>query len=187
MKRLPLLPMVLTTTALVLAATLVYQIAAPPVEYAVPHAPRRDISPTSLPEPFIAPPLSEFTEIEKRPLFVAERRPFKEESKIAEAPPAPRAPPGLTLVGVIVDGKRRIAIARMGGRSVSLRMGSSIEGWSVVAMEADRIALKSDEETHEIRLPKAVATAPAQAGPGTQPLRTPPPPGYAPGQVPGRP
>src|SRR5262245_8662130 len=115
-----LLPAMLSALALMLAGTLVYQLVAPNAEYETPPFPARDRVPVvSLPEPFATPPLAGFREIDERPLFVPERRPFRE--AVAEAPPpAPRKPPEVTLVGVILDGKHRVAIAKVGGKSVTL-------------------------------------------------------------------
>lgn len=182
------LPLILTALASVLAATLVYLLAAPAAEYDVSPMPKRAAVPAlSLPEPFVPPPLAEVADIEERPLFVPERRPFREQ--VEAPPPEPRRRPEATLVGVILDGKRRIAIAKIGGKSVHLVPGANVEGWSVVAIEADRVAFKADEDSYEIRLPKPIAAPPAQPRPATppRPPRMPPPPGYAPRQEPGRP
>ncbi len=189
MRRASLLPTTLIALASMLAATLVYQLTAPAGEYEIPPTPRRaPVLSVSLPAPFTPPGIAQFAEIDERPLFVSERRPFKEEREAP--PPEPRKPPSATLVGVILDGNRKIAIAKVGGRSVNLVPGAIIEGWSVVSIETDRVAFKVGDERYELRLPKPVVAPPTQprtAAAPPRPPRMPPPPGFAPGQIPGRP
>jgi hypothetical protein len=166
----------------VLAVTLGYLLAAPNAEYDVPAVRRAALPTVSLPAPFVPPPLAEFGVIDERPLFVADRRPFREP---VDAPP-PRArprPPDATLVGIILDGGRKVAIARAGGKAITLIPGAELNGWKVVSIESDRIALKAEDEVHEIKLPKPVARPSVQA----RVPRPTPPPGFAPGQTPGAP
>jgi len=177
---------VLSGIAAILAGTLVHELAAPLAPYEVPHAATRAVVPARQPvKAFTAPALTEFAEIDERPLLLPERKPIKVPE--AKAAPVQRQPPNVTLVGIILDGKRRVAIAKVAGaQSVNLVPGQTIDGWQVVAIEADGVALTADEQNYKIKLQRPQTGQPAGAAIPAQPVRMPAPPGYAPGQVPGR-
>jgi hypothetical protein len=178
-------PTVLGTVAVILMSSIVFLLAAPTPEYEAPTSGDRVAVPVvSVPDPFAPPPITQFSEVDDRPLFVPERRFVKEVA--VEAPPAPpRARPNATLVGIIIDGERKIAVAKIGAKSIHLVPGATIDGWTVVAIEADRVAVEADDENYYIGLPNPVPnTSTPRPPPGSL---LPKPPGFAPGQIPGRP
>jgi len=177
---------VLWGVAAMLAGTLVYQLAAPLAPYEVAQTGMRAALPArQRVKAFTVPALTEFAEIDERPLLLPARKPIKVPE--AKAAPVQRQPPNVTLVGIILDGKRRIAIAKMGGaQSVNLVPGQMIDGWQVVAIESDGVALTADEQNYKIKLQRPQAGQPVGVPVPAQPARMPTPPGYAPGQVPGR-
>jgi hypothetical protein len=75
----------------------------------------------------------------------------------------------MTLVGVLIAGKLRIAIAKMQGAPAAMNLvpGQNVDGWQVKSIGPEGMELGADSETIEIRLQ---AGAPAQA-----PGRAPPP------------
>jgi hypothetical protein len=95
-----------------------------------------------------------------RPLFTPSRRPPPvfappQEATALAPPPAPPATPDYTLVGVIRDGDRAIALlrSRSDGRNLRVEAGDTVRGWEVAAVEARSVRLKrSDGAAHELRL-----------------------------------
>jgi hypothetical protein len=89
-------------------------------------------------------------EVLARPLFAPGRHPPApppEETKDAEAPP-PKTPPVLTgrLTGMVL-GPDQLKVAfftRESEPSLSVKEGDVIDGWTVAAIEADRVVLTSE-------------------------------------------
>jgi hypothetical protein len=67
----------------------------------------------------------------------------------------------MSLVGVILDGERKLALIKspQAPLAVGLGVGGTIEGWQVTRVEADRVALRAGGPEQELRLSdnKAVA------------------------------
>lgn len=100
-----------------------------------------------------------FAVIERRPLFAANRRPPEDE---APAPGDGSAPlsslEGLVLTGIIGIGGERIAIVEpevstaQGEEPRVLRAGDVLRGWTVEAIEADRIFVANGTARRELEL-----------------------------------
>lgn len=96
----------------------------------------------------------------ERPLFTPTRRPSpKPAPREAEAryvpPPAQPSTPDYTLLGIIRDGDRAIALlrGRSGGRNLRVEAGDMIGGWEIAAVDTVSVRLKRrDGAAHELRL-----------------------------------
>lgn len=113
----------------------------------------------SEPGPYQPPGETAFEVIENRPLFAPDRRPPEAGSPAAANSPAtPAALDGLVLTGIIGAGEDRIAIVepagppRPGAESLSLRVGGELRGWTVEAIEADRILLVTGTQKYYMTL-----------------------------------
>lgn len=161
MKRWPLSS---TQTMLVMAAIglsggIAYERVAPPshreisVPVASPKPPAR-----RPPTPFIAPPLSNFDDIDHRPIFSPNRKPVEEARATAPPPLA-----SLVLIGVILDKTDRIAVLRTQASpiAVNARLGQRVEGWTITGIESDRIKMEAGGVKEEVRL------HPGRGEPGT--------------------
>ena len=151
----------LAASSAILAVTLIYEISAPIERYEVPRVTPSPLAASPAVTPFQPPALLEFSEIDERPIFNPSRTPFKiPEAKVVEAP---RPPPSLTLVGVIVTRSGRIAITRAQGATASVNLipGQLIDGWEVAAIETDHVTLRSNASTFEIKLQSPSAGQPS--------------------------
>ena len=108
--------------------------------------------------------------IDARPVFDPSRQPV---AAPADANAKSQAPtlPSLTLVGVIIDGATRLALIRTSptGFAMSYAVGTSLGGWQIAEIEADRIVLRAaGAADQEIRLSGSGQAAPQaqQAGDG---------------------
>lgn len=108
----------------------------------------------------------EFGVITERPLFHANRQPWtppppEPRQTIATAPPpAPPAPPrqpfgNYVLIGTMTSGTERIALLRPpnGSRTVILREGQSVDGWTLRSVSEDRARFESGSSVHELAIP----------------------------------
>lgn len=164
-----------------LFAGCLYALLAPASAYPVPAV---RLPPLSAPPPpptaFAAPPPNAFAAIGDRPLFDAERKKYVPPPKPDEAKQAPPPPPNLSLVGVIIDSDKRLAMVKAsdGMLASSIAVGANIGGWQVAAIEPDRIVLTAGTAQDEIRLdankapPQTAAQAMSPAG-GTMPQQIP--------------
>lgn len=163
--RVPVLSRVTITSGLVLVlgATLVYQILAPIPEYEIPRTAPRPVSfPALARQQFLPPQFAEFSEIDEHPLFVPGRLPIRTRASLERSQ---RVPPQLTLIGIILDASRKIAILKpSGAATVYLTPGETFQGWHVAAIEPDFVEMESGGETFKARLPRP-----------TPPSATPPP------------
>jgi hypothetical protein len=132
-------------------------------------------------------------DILERPLFTASRHPppgpVAEER---ESGPAPRTAPVLTgrLGGTMIgpDDEREAIFAREGEKPLAVRVGDEIDGYTVHAIEADRVVLTSDfgERTVEPSFGGAGEGASAvRPAARRNPAIVPPGPGAPPGLIPG--
>jgi len=108
------------------------------------------------PGPFRPPGANAFLVIEQRPLFAATRRPPETDTPEPDGPePAPLLE-GLALTGIIGASGSRIAIvegsSRSGESPISLRVGDTIRGWTLEAIEEERIILVKGDERHVLEL-----------------------------------
>ena len=119
-----------------------------------------------------------FAAISLRPLFSPTRRPPEQATTAAEAPTSNKAP-SFDLTGIVSSGEGDVAIfeparkASRRGPGVVVRVGDTIEGWAVEAIEfeARRVVLTKDGERLEME----------QKADETRRPRTPPPGLKAPG------
>lgn len=119
----------------------------------------------------------------ERPLFFASRRPVPPEPPaVAEARPEPVPPLDFTLVGTILTGSSRVALVKPDKTApVELALGQLVGGWTVSAIDADRIMVRhgATEQLLGLRdfggtrvLPAAMRPqASQQAAPQRQPAR----------------
>ena len=105
------------------------------------------------------------TDFIERPLFWETRRPVDDEEPVAEEtedkPPA-ELPAGLSVSGVIQDGSDWFAVAALAGKSLRLRVGEKVEGWTVKEISPDNVVFESGAKTANVKLfePKPAASAP---------------------------
>lgn len=106
------------------------------------------------PPPFVAPPAATFVVIADRPLFDPHRKQYLPPAKPEGNKAAPPPPPNLSLVGVIIDSDRRLAMVKSSDAmlAMSVSIGAEIGGWQVASIEPDRIVLTSGTTQDEIRL-----------------------------------
>ncbi|WP_088344855.1 MULTISPECIES: hypothetical protein [Rhodomicrobium] len=100
----------------------------------------------------------------ERPLFAPSRRPAPAPDLTAAAPPPiappappPPAPPNYTLLGVIKDGGRAVALLRNrdDGRNIRVEAGDVIGTWEIANVRAAAVSLRrADGALHELRLAK---------------------------------
>jgi len=108
--------------------------------------------------PLASLPLDKLRDTVRRPLFEKTRRPVEPPPPQAAAPPPPLMvapkrvadPNALTLLGVLTsDGPGTGAIALMRrnqtGQSMRLQEGDTVDGWTVVRIEAARVLLKQGD------------------------------------------
>ena len=97
----------------------------------------------------------------ERPRFTPSRRPPPPPAPpeaapvFAPPPPAPPATPDYTLLGVIREGTRAIALlrSRSEGRNLRVEAGDVIGGWEIAAIGAVSVRLtRGDGTAHELRL-----------------------------------
>jgi hypothetical protein len=163
-----------------LALVLSYEMAMPPPNYRLPDVPSRTLAPIVILQPgFVAQPIETFSAIDERPLFNSLRKPVQspeQTTAVSGPPPAPSA----SLVGVIIDGKQRLALLRSPNSAFALSfgIGSTLDGWQISEIDPDRIKLRSGTFDHEIDL-NANHLPPPQSGMLNSPMQPPPFPGQA--------
>jgi hypothetical protein len=86
----------------------------------------------------------------------------------APAPAAPAAAPapslaGMRLVGVIAGGEKPLAMLNVDGQALSLKVGDTVRGWTLSAVEPGQVVLRSGEHVRRLALG---GTAPTGAGQG---------------------
>lgn len=179
---------VLGLVCVLLLGAIGFEVAAPLHEPQLP-PPATTVRPiASAPLPVFHPPPSEsFDEINARPLFDRARAPVAEDSSTTIGPlsGSSSSPPAVSLIGIIIDGTRRIAMIRSNVSPVatSVSVGDAIEGWRVAQVDPDRIVLRSGSDSAEIRLTQN--RSPAMSGSTTSPPGMGTPPGMGPqaGQI----
>jgi hypothetical protein len=103
--------------------------------------------------PFALPPLATLGEVLQRPLFSESRRP---------APPAAQAPAqvnreldGLALLGTMINANGRHALIQADGGTERLHEGEVWGGWTVEAIQPDRVVFSRGGEHDEVRVKEA--------------------------------
>jgi hypothetical protein len=157
--------------SVLLAAVVADELYAPATGQEVHNPPSRTAPPQSLADPstssFILPPLASFSTITDRPLFSQSRRPPAAQQSTISLGTAS----SFVLAGVIIThGSREVMIQHGKPPTIAhLQQGQTIEGWTVTAIDEDRVILDSGETQYELKLiGKSLspgAAAPARASP----------------------
>lgn len=161
-------------------------------EYEVPIQPFRPpavsltVRPLAAEADFYSPPSeAAFSSIDERPIFNPTRKAVEAAPTPEGGVGAPPPPPNATLVGVIADAQNKLALVKEQGSvfATSLAVGSTIDGWQVAEIDADRVLLRAGAaqatltmygtRTEASPTARTAPTAPSSAGP------------YAPGAAPG--
>ncbi len=107
----------------------------------------------------LLPPVETFDAIVERPLFAPSRRPFTApEPVVVEETyePAPDAPlePGIVFVGTVRRGDRVLALVDRedGGGVDTVRIGATINGWQVLAIEDRALELGQAGERRSLAM-----------------------------------
>ena len=147
--------LVLTAVCGALTLALGYLGLAPLPEISVPPVQARAASvddDTPLPR-FEAPSKAAFAEVDDRSVF----NPARVRVASASVPGAANTatlPSDLSLVGIILDDNRKLALFKspQAPLAVGLGVGGSIEGWQVTRVEPDRVALRAGGPEQEMKL-----------------------------------
>jgi hypothetical protein len=140
--------------SVILAAVVAEELYAPATGQEVRNPPSRTAPPQARTDPsttsYKLPPLQSFSAITDRPLFSQSRRP-------------PAAQPSTTSIGsassfvlagvIITHGSREVMIQHGKPPTIAhLQQGQTIEGWTVTAIDEDRVLLDSGETQYELKL-----------------------------------
>ncbi|MGA7713062.1 MAG: hypothetical protein WCA81_14250 [Rhizomicrobium sp.] len=138
----------LTGLCVLLGAAVLYECAAPLQAFNPPalELKKHQIAATAA---FFSPPSeASFSAIDARPLFSPSRKPIDVpqapgESGLGSA--VPPLPSNVSLVGVIIDGDRQLALIKTQGApfAESLRVGAVIDGWKVTEIAPDKVVLRA--------------------------------------------
>jgi len=147
-----------------LAATLLYLVAAPLPDLEIPQVPlERQRAALRQTMPIATPPPEAFADINARPMFSPDRKAIAEPGTSAVS----GSPPNIALVGVIMDPKDRMALIRTGASPLAgaFRLGADISGWRLTEITADHVVLAQGGLRDELRLqdnhaPKTAPVAP---------------------------
>lgn len=132
------------------------------------------------PEPAfrMPPPKNTFAQLVTRPPFSPSRRPPRAKAvptpvvQKPEAPsPAPVAAPQVTLVGIVINAGKSMAMVRKPGAEELLRLGKGevLDGWQVEGVLPDRLVLSHGEKLLELELTEAAqGQGPAGSSTGTE-------------------
>ena len=99
---------------------------------------------------FALAPLQAFLEVVERPLFASNRRPPAQAAPVV----APERPLGLALSGTVLSDQSRFALVRPteGGAIQRLKIGDRVSGWTLVAVEADRVTFRRQGDERQLIL-----------------------------------
>jgi hypothetical protein len=158
--------MILTALCAVLATILLYELFAPLSGFTVPVLPPRNTDaslPLQLPDP--APTAASFAALNDRPLFSPQRKAVTP-AAVGAAAAAPPPPPTATLVGIIMDPQRQIALIRTASSplATAYAVGETVQGWQVSLIAPDRVVLHQGTADDTLKLesnraPASVADA----------------------------
>jgi hypothetical protein len=154
-----------------LAALTVYEMSAPPTQFVLPIIHLKPRVAASAPQPsFIAPSPASFEAINDRPVFLPARKALAapaDKTAAAAAAAGPPPLPSLALVGVILDGQDSLAMIKLAGApfAQAMAVGTSIGGWQITGVEADKIVLHAGTFEQDVRLDAKPAGQSPPAGP----------------------
>ena len=138
-----------------LAATLGYECFYPIPDLETPsiHLAPSSPEPAAVQPAFRMPPPSSFAAIDARPIFDPSRRPVPgpPEQSSADGSGAGALPP-MALIGIIIDRQTRLALIKLAQapQALSYAVGSSLAGWQIVAIEADKVVLRAHGAADQI-------------------------------------
>lgn len=122
---------------------------------------------------FEPPPMAAFAEIDDRSVFNPDRVRVSAPS-VAGPTNAATLPSDLSLVGVILDGEKKLALIKSPEEplAVGVSVGGMVEGWQVTRVEPDRVALRAGGPEQELMLTdnKGTAGAPVNNNPNGGPV-----------------
>ncbi|MFQ6017529.1 MAG: hypothetical protein ACE5KF_04980 [Kiloniellaceae bacterium] len=100
---------------------------------------------------YAMPPFDTFAAVVERPIFSPTRRPPPESERTVEAPPPEL---DLVVVGIIISAEEPIAIVfpKNGKSFVRLAEGDDFLGWTVVAIEPDRVTFRREDIEEQVEL-----------------------------------
>ena len=162
-----------------LLLVLFYEIAAPISPYQSSSSGAFRIPSINFADSVAAPPTTTFADIDARPVFNPSRQAI---ASLAGGTTAGSSASDLSLIGVIIDGTDRLALIRSTGAAFAtgVKQGASIEGWTAVEVDADRVVLQSGVRKQELLLATNHGSAPATTntgpGAGSAPAFAAPPP-----------
>lgn len=168
-----------------LGAASAYEMFAPPPSYAIPAAHVQGLVAVGPPAAgFMPPPASAFASVAERPLFDPARKKYVPPPSAAADKAAPPLPLNLSLIGVIIDSERRLALMKSSetALAMSYAVGDQIDGWQIAEVDPDRVVLKAGTAEDAIRMdankapaaqtaPSAMATPSAGRGAADQALQ----------------
>lgn len=145
---------VLMAIDLALAAAMALSLlpaAPPPVPGAVQPVPPAALALAAQPPQWEPPDPAALNATRERPLFSPQRRP----PPVAAAAAQPTRPFNAALLGVVVDGDRRIALVqRPGAKAERLEVGQIFDGWTVDSIESRRLVVSSNGQRRELDFPQ---------------------------------
>lgn len=104
----------------------------------------------ALPEPppapdLTLPPITEFTAVVDRPLFLPDRRPLPADPP---PPPPPKEPLAVNVVGIVMSGAQGTVLLRLpkAKDAITLRAGDVVQGWTVVDISPEGALFERDGE-----------------------------------------
>ena len=130
---------------------------------------------------FEPPPKAVFADVDDRSVFNPARVRVSSQS-VAGTTNATTLPSDLSLVGVILDGEKKLALIKSPQEplAVGVGVGGTIEGWQVTRVEPDRVALRAGGPEQQLFLSDNKAAAGTQTNgpnggpPGQGSFRRPP-------------
>jgi hypothetical protein len=175
--------LVLSGICAALLVMLGYLLLAPLPEISVPevHARVQSVDEDPPLPRFEPPPKTAFAEVDDRSVFNPARVRVSSQS-VAGTNSAATLPSDLSLVGVILDGEKKLALIKSPQEplAVGVGVGGTIEGWQVTRVEPDRVALRAGGPEQQLLLSDNKATAGTQTNgpnggpPGPGNFRRPP-------------
>ena len=157
----------LTGLCIVLGGAVLYECAAP-LQAFNPPALELKKHQVAVNAAFFSPPSeASFSAIDTRPLFSPTRKPIDVPQGPGESGPGSAVPPlpsNVSLVGVIIDGDRQLALMKTQGApfAESLRVGALIDGWKVTEIAPDKVVLHAGTAEQILGLAISAQTKPKQ-------------------------
>ena len=120
-----------------------------------------DVNLNNIDQANVIPPITDYTEIIERPLFMQDRRPYVPDETVAAIKPPQqktrgrkRAKDELLLSAVIITENKRIALIQTGkGKKIQkVMLGEIIDDWTVADVQPGEVSLQKGSETKKLEL-----------------------------------